>query len=245
LDSAEFSRARAQRYNCLQWAMNEGYLNGFLDFAGLQSGDEVLDLGTGTGLVARRAIRRVKKVVGLDNSPDMLKIAALENPGVGFVLGDARRMPFRAGSFDKVLARMIFHHLTEGLELALDECRRVLRPGGTLAVSEGVPPCPEVKPEYVRIFKLKEKRLTFLPEDLAGLLTRAGFVNLVCRFCLLPRVSVRNWLENSGCPEQVREEIMRLHIDSSDLFKKAYDLVFTENDCLINMHFFMVRGERP
>lgn len=240
----EFNQSRAQHYNCLQWATNERYLDSFLDFAGLQTGDEVLDVGTGTGLVARRAAQKVKKVVGLDNSPEMLKIAGQKSQGIAFVLGDARWMPFRAESFDKVLARMVLHHLIEGLELALDECRRVLRRGGTLVVSEGVPPCPEVKPEYIKIFELKEKRLTFLPEDLTGLLARTGFVKITRRSCVLPRVSVKNWLENSGCPEPVREKIMQLHLNSSDLFKKAYDLVVTENDCLINMHFFMVKGER-
>jgi len=245
LNSPEFNTVRARHYNKLNWATNEEYLQNFIDFAGLQAADVVMDLGTGTALVARRAAPKVKKVVGLDNSREMLTIAAGENPTVEFALGDARNIPFAGASFDKVLARMVFHHITEDLELALAECLRVLRQGGMLVVSEGVPPCPEVKNEYVEIFRLKEKRLTFLPEDLIHLLEKAGFVNISYSSWLIPGVSVKNWLENSGCPKTTQEKIMQLHLNASDRFKQAYGMRVREDDCLINMHFFMIRGQRP
>lgn len=240
-----FNQVRAQHYNSLHWATDELYLKKFLDFADLQLGDTILDLGTGTALVARGVVGKVEKVVGLDNAVEMLKIATQANPEITFVLGDARQMPFVEKSFDKVLARMVFHHLTEGLELALGECWRVLRRQGTLVISEGVPPCSEVKPEYIEIFRLKEERLTFLPEDLINFLKQSGFVNISYKFYLLPKVSVKDWLKNSGCSRFVQEKILQLHLNGSRLFKKAYNLVGAEDDCLIDMLFFMAKGERP
>jgi len=64
--------------------------------------DTVLDVATGTGLVARELVRRKGcRVVGLDQSPHMLAVARQRVPvGVELVEGDAERLPFEDASFD-------------------------------------------------------------------------------------------------------------------------------------------------
>jgi 2-polyprenyl-6-hydroxyphenyl methylase/3-demethylubiquinone-9 3-methyltransferase len=96
------------------------------------NGLRVLDLGCGQGRFGRQLAARGARVVGLDPSSAMLRRGP---SGLPRVLGSARRLPFAEGSFDAVVAIEVFEHVPAALlPRALDEARRVLRPGGRLAV---------------------------------------------------------------------------------------------------------------
>ncbi|HVX21457.1 MAG TPA: methyltransferase domain-containing protein [Acidimicrobiales bacterium] len=124
------------------------------DRLGVQPGDRVLDLGCGFGRHAFEAARRGAAVVALDAGPDevagvrdtfgaMLDAGELP-PGApaGAVQGDALHLPFADGTFDRVIASEVLEHIPDD-RAAMAELARVLRPGGTMAVT--VPRCgPEV-----------------------------------------------------------------------------------------------------
>lgn len=92
-------------------------------------GARVLDLGCGKGRFAARLRERGARVVGLDLSMAMLRSAR----GLDRVRASARRLPFADGAFDAVVAVEVFEHVGPP-EPVLREARRVLRPGGVLAV---------------------------------------------------------------------------------------------------------------
>ena len=122
---------------------------------GLRPGDRVLDLGCGFGRHAFEAARRGARVVALDAGADELaQVRAMflamlvegeldgERSHAGAVRGDARRLPFSDGAFDRVIAAEVLEHIEDDAH-AMAELARVLRPGGTMAVT--VPRCgPEV-----------------------------------------------------------------------------------------------------
>ncbi len=90
----------------------------------------LLDVGTGEGQLARAAARLgVPQVVGLDPTPAQLATARERGGGPGFVRGVGARLPFVAGSFDAVVACLVFEHIVDYRE-AITEVGRVLRPGG-------------------------------------------------------------------------------------------------------------------
>lgn len=92
-------------------------------------GRRILDLGCGKGRFARPLAEGGAEVIGIDLSAAMLADAA----GIARVRGSARRLPFAAASFDAVVAVEVFEHLAR-IDDVLGEARRVLRPGGLLAI---------------------------------------------------------------------------------------------------------------
>jgi len=109
-------------------------------------GARVLDVATGTGGVAVEIVRRTgARVVGLDQSPEMLSGARRALAGAGMdgrvrlVLGQGERLPFPDGAFDAVTFTYLLRYVNDP-SATLRELARVVRPGGVLANLEFMVP---------------------------------------------------------------------------------------------------------
>ncbi|HEX2702627.1 MAG TPA: ubiquinone/menaquinone biosynthesis methyltransferase [Solirubrobacteraceae bacterium] len=110
-------------------------------------GERVLDVATGTGLVAMALARSGCEVVAIDQSESMLSVAraqlarASDLAGrVRFVTGEAERLPFEDGEFDAVSFTYLLRYVDDR-SATLRELARVLKPGGRIGMVEfGVPP---------------------------------------------------------------------------------------------------------
>ena len=143
----------AALYDLMLWLLSLGRESAFrekvLHLARLSSGEQVLDVGCGTGTLAIAAKRQVGPrgtVYGVDASPEMLARAGKKasKAGVEIVLKNAlvEALPFSDGQFDVVLSTVMLHHLPGKLRRqCAAEIRRVLKPGGrVLAVDFGTSP---------------------------------------------------------------------------------------------------------
>src|SRR6266567_2064029 len=141
---------KAALYDLTLWLLSLGREGVFrekvLRLARLSSGEQVLDVGCGTGTLAIAAKRRVGStgtVYGVDASPEMLARAnkKASKAGVDIVLKNAlvEALPFPDAQFDVVLSTVMLHHLPGKLRRqCAAEIRRVLKPGGrVLAVDFG------------------------------------------------------------------------------------------------------------
>ena len=111
-------------------------------------GSWVLDVATGTGLVALELARKNVRVVGLDQSPDMVSrgLDRVRERGldgrVRFALGQAQALPFGDGAFDAITFTYLLRYVDDPAA-TVAELVRVLRPGGVMASLEfHVPPEP-------------------------------------------------------------------------------------------------------
>jgi SAM-dependent methyltransferase len=164
------------------------------DRLGLQAGERVLDMGCGAGRHAFEMYKRGADVIALDQDADELStvsewFAAMREEGglpegaeADVKQGDALDLPFADGEFDRIVASEVLEHIPDD-DRAISELVRVLRPGGTIAVTvprwlpEKV--CWALSDEYhevegghVRIYrgdelvaKLEDAGLSFLGRD--------------------------------------------------------------------------------
>ena len=110
-------------------------------------GDEVLDVATGTGAVARELLRQKGcAVVGVDQSPEMLAVAREHLPAtVKLVEASAEHLPFEDASFDALTVTYLLRYVDDpGATLA--ELARVVRAGGTVASLEFAVPAGVWRP---------------------------------------------------------------------------------------------------
>ena len=100
--------------------------------------DTVLDVATGTGLVARELVRQKGcKVVGIDQSPEMLEAARERTQGLDVELleGRAEDLPFPDAAFDALTFTYLLRYV-EDPSATMRELARVVHPGGTIAMLE-------------------------------------------------------------------------------------------------------------
>jgi demethylmenaquinone methyltransferase / 2-methoxy-6-polyprenyl-1,4-benzoquinol methylase len=140
-----------QRYDLLSSLLSFGqdprWRRALVDAVDPAAGERVLDVATGTGLVAAELLSRSAcTVVGLDQSPEMLAAARARfaTAGVGeridLVEGEAERLPFADASFDVLTFTYLLRYVDDPAA-TVRELTRVLRPGGRIASLEfGVPP---------------------------------------------------------------------------------------------------------
>jgi demethylmenaquinone methyltransferase/2-methoxy-6-polyprenyl-1,4-benzoquinol methylase len=137
----ELFNGAARYYNhigrMLDWGSGPMYRRQALQRAGLRKGMRLLDVATGTGLVARGGVEVVgdpRRVIGIDPNNGMLREArtALASP---LVRGRAEILPFRSDTFDMLSMGFALRHV-EDLEVAFREYRRVLKPGGRVLLLE-------------------------------------------------------------------------------------------------------------
>ena len=204
------------------------------DAAGIRPGDRVLDVACGTGVLTAEAARRAGStgnVTGLDLSPEMLAVAARLRPELRWQQGNGEALPFPDQSFDAVVSQfglMFFPDKVAGLR----EMRRVLVPGGRLAVAVwgSLADTPAYAAETELIERLAGRaagdalRAPFVlgdPVRMAELCAAAGFTDTLVTLQpgrghfpsirTMVEVDVRDWLQIVGITldDELIERILR------------------------------------
>jgi len=119
-----------------------------VELAQVRPGDQVLDVGCGTGsltIAAKRAAGPAGEVYGIDPAPQMIELArhkaARAGAEVGFQVGLIEDIPFPEAKFDLVLSSLMLHHLPDDLKReGFSEVHRVLKPGGRFVAVDFDPP---------------------------------------------------------------------------------------------------------
>jgi ubiquinone/menaquinone biosynthesis C-methylase UbiE len=185
------------------------WVPGLLDLAELREGERVLDIATGTGVVARLAARQVTpggSVTGLDLNEGMLKAAQrLPLPpdlAIDWRQGSALALPFFDGAFDVVLCQQGLQFFPDRLK-ALREMRRVLASAGRVALTVWTGPSPYFVAQR---------------EGLARHVSTEAATSIATAFSL-PDAEFRGLLEGAGFREVVVHHIrMMLRLPAPEEF---------------------------
>ena len=183
-----------------------------VELAGLRSTDRVLDVGTGTGLVALIASKQADRgsVVGIDHSDGMLGLARSKAAALGathrvqFEAMDAEALDLKPEAFDAVLSLFLLLHLPNPAA-AVREMHRVLAPGGRLVVAVGGgPSIPSVAAFHAGVERIRSivsnalGRQYEAPRFLQRLMSQNGFNGREHHASYRRSLDVRGTLEAAG-----------------------------------------------
>jgi SAM-dependent methyltransferase len=213
-------------------ALNRMTNAAFIQFLDVPSGARVLEVGSGLGLLAVAVASAAEdvRVVGVELSRDQIAAAA-PSSRVTYQQGDAHALDFPDNGFDLVYARYLLEHVARP-EAVLREMRRVVRPGGRVAVCENDvtlirfdPPCPA----FDRTWDLFQRYQAALGGDgaigrrLYRLFHDAGFVDIA--LSVQPEV---HWQGSPGFAVWVRNIIGNLESARRGLDAAALDAAIAE-----------------
>jgi ubiquinone/menaquinone biosynthesis methyltransferase len=194
----------ADRYDLITGLLSFGrdrrWKAALVALADVHPGTRALDLAAGTGDIAFALAARGARVAALDITHRMLQLAsgkATPSAPVTFVTGDMMALPFQDGAFDLVTTGYGIRNVP-AIDPAIDEIRRVLRPGGVLlSLDFDRPASPIVRAVYLGYLTVVGSALgwilhrdpdtyRYIPESIrrypgaagvAAMLTRAGFAD--------------------------------------------------------------------
>jgi ubiquinone/menaquinone biosynthesis C-methylase UbiE len=153
-----------------------------LDAASVEAGEEVLDLGCGTGALSLQLKQRQPgaQVTGLDPDPKALALARKKAQAAGVEIawreGYAGRAPFPAHSFDRVVSSLMIHHLrSEEKRDAFRDVKRLLRPGGAFVLLDFGPARNLLERGLTAVFHHDERMADNLGGRLPEWLRETGF----------------------------------------------------------------------
>ncbi len=131
-----FSEADAYEHFMGRWSRT--LAPQLVKFAGVQDGDAVLDIGSGTGALSAAVLAAApsSRIIGIDPSAPYVDQARAKHGSerVTFEVGDAQKMRFQNATFDRTLSMLVLNFIPDAGK-AVSEMKRVTRKGGTIAAA--------------------------------------------------------------------------------------------------------------
>ncbi len=175
----------------------------------------VLDMGCGTGVLAKELDAAGYDVVGLDPSGPMLEVMAREAPKVEGVRGSGTDLPFPDGEFDFAVSVATMHHVADraAVRKALLEMARVVRPGGRVLIWDHNPRNPYWPHLMKRVPQdAGDERLVGLDELLTGLEAGGAYPIEVDQLGLIPDFTPKSLLGLAERLERLAERTPVLRV---------------------------------
>lgn len=233
---------RAQKYNqSSNWVEDQQLISRIFQLSEAGRDSLVLDLATGTGLIAKEFHGKVKNITGLDISPDMARFA--EGFMDEIVFAPIEKMPFNDNSFDAIVCRQGLQFAE--LDKAIPEIHRVLKPGGIVVLCHLTAYNDTDRELTFAIQKLRNpaRRNYLMPQDISDALRKQGFRD-VQDIEYVTEESVNKWIDNGAIPQENMDGIRELYRDADADFKRIHNVRFTDNDILDDMLLVIAKGKK-
>lgn len=223
------------------------------ELVGGNSAWRVLDIATGGGHTALRLSREVGQVIAADLTPTMLHAARayIQQQGatnVRFSAADAEAMPFASESFDAVTCRIAPHHFPDMFRF-VQECARVLKPGGVLVVEDLLVPEDDRAARYLDSFeRLRDPSHNRMAADYEwrGMFLDADLTVDTAVDIVKSDIRLLKWCAMQGCSEAVIERMQILLVQAPPVVKDwLRPRAAGTPEALFDHHYILIRGNKP
>ena len=242
-EAKEHFKNRAKVYNqSSNWVHDQELISTIFKQANIKGDEVVLDIATGTGLVAREFKGKVKEIIGLDISPDMTE-QAKQNVDRLIINSVETPIPLEKGSVDVVICRQGLQFVN--LDMALPQIADVLKPQGRVVFTHLAAYNVNDRADSFKIQALRNPARVnfFAPGDLESSLERNGYKVLdVLHY--RSRESVSKWINHGASTEAEREAIYDAYKNAGPEFKRMHALEFTQDDIYDTMLFLIIIAEK-
>lgn len=240
--TAQHFSKRAGKYNhSSNWVVDHDLIRKMYELSGAGANAVVLDIATGTGLIAKEFLGKVNKVVGLDISPEMYEHAKDHMDEIHF--SPVEKMPFEDNIFDVCVCRQGLQFVE--LEKAICEIYRVLKPGGVVVLCHLTAYGDEDKELAFKIQKLLNpaRKNYFTPNDILNALKKQGFKDAQ-NFSYISDESVNKWIDNGTISDEDMDWIRNLYNNAPKDFVNIHKIRYTEDDIIDSMLFMIAKASK-
>lgn len=235
--SNKYWAKRAEKYDRTNWVQNEDFMDVFTSMLPEDNFKKILEVGIGTGAVAKIISKRIGPLTGIDISAEM--ISNINHPDIELILADVQALPFDSETFDLIYMRNVLHYIDQP-EKGFSEICRCMKPKAYFLFSQVVPPDDSISEEYDwlvgrNIHYPTQTEIIDMFKDFS-IIKRLEFI--------LEKQSITNWLNNTCNDKAKKIEIVQRHRDTSDHYKSLAQYEETSGDIFVNIKHMLVLGQK-
>ena len=235
--SKKYWAKRAEKYDRTNWVKNEDFIDVFTSMLPENNFKKILEVGIGTGAVAKIISKRIGPLTGIDISAEM--ISNINHPDIELILADVQALPFDSETFDLIYMRNVLHYIDQP-EKGFSEICRCMKPKAYFLFSQVVPPDDSISKEYDwlvgrNIHYPTQTEIIDMFKDFS-IIKRLEFI--------LEKQSITNWLNNTCNDKAKKIEIVQRHRDTSDHYKSLVQYEETSGDIFVNIKHMLVLGQK-
>jgi radical SAM superfamily enzyme YgiQ (UPF0313 family)/SAM-dependent methyltransferase len=234
---------RSSLYNkSSNWVHDDELINLIFEKASIKGDERVLDIATGTGLVAKRFKGNVKEIIGLDISPDMTEHAK-NNVDKIIISSVEKEIPVEKNSVDVAICRQGLQFVN--LDHALKEVREVLKMSGRVVFTHLTSYGVNDRADTFKIQALRNPARVnfFAPGDLESQLELNGYRVIETVKYISPE-SVSKWINHGASTPEEREAIFDAYKEATSEFLESHKVEFFADDIIDHMVFTIVVAEK-
>ncbi len=236
--------ARAKVYHKTGWTRDKEQIKSIFKFVDLKKSDLALEIGIGTGLLAREVIKKVKIVYGIDATLAMLEQLPNSINRANVINMKAEKMPYLDKVFDVTYWRSVIMHIVDPQKV-IDEAFRVTKNKGRVFLVEPVELSNHARDFIFAGLNLKDDthHYWFTVKDLYNRLKKAGYKNLKYTTYLEPMI-FSDWMAGGAVGQAKKNKVWKFFYNAPEKYKKYFNIKFSKNDFTFDIKMIIMKGEK-